>query len=651
MCGFAGYIGAETCHQSSFDILTRMSDSITHRGPDDSGIWVSNDLSVGLAHRRLSVVDLSPSGHQPMHSPSGRYVMVYNGEIYNHHMLRNLLNAESSFTPALWRGQSDTETLLFAFEMWGIEATLLQATGMFAFAVWDTAKHSLTLGRDRMGEKPLYYGWQGSTFLFGSELKALKQHPAFAADLNREALGLYMRLSYIPAPMSIYTGIFKLIPGTLLSVSLIDRKLHQHTYWSLNKVALEGVSRPFLGNVTQASWILEGLLETSIKQQMLADVPLGAFLSGGVDSSTIVSLMQKHSMQPVKTFSVGFELGNYNEAHYAKAVATHLGTDHTELYVTADQAISVIPRLPSLYDEPFADSSQIPTFLVAQLARQYVTVSLSGDAGDELFCGYNRYIVTNQMWKSLSRLPVAMRKIVSRMLLSLSPTAWDNMVRMTGSSRFVNAGDKIHKGANAMASRSLNELYRRLVSHTDSPEKVVLLAPESDSWVLNSGNSIESFSSIQWMMFWDMFSYLPDDILVKVDRAAMGVSLETRVPFLDHRVVEFSWQLPLELNLKNKQGKQVLREVLYRYTPRSLIERPKMGFGIPLDMWLRGPLREWAETLLEESILSRQGFLDAAVVSQLWQSHLSGKRNVAGLLWNILMFQAWLVESDRVTVP
>lgn len=641
MCGFAGFL--TTAGLDSFEAtLSRMADAIRHRGPDDSGLWADSTAGIGLAHRRLSIVDLSPAGHQPMVSATGRYVVVFNGEIYNHLTLRKDL-----FRAKTWRGHSDTETLLAGFEVWGVIATIQRAIGMFAIAVWDRESQTLTLVRDRIGEKPLYYGWQGTTFLFGSELKALRTHPDFCSEVDRNALCLFMRHNYIPAPYSIYQNIFKLPPGCSLTVSLREREPKISTYWSLAQVAEAGVATPFGGNAEQSVDELEALLKDAVGQQMMADVPLGAFLSGGIDSSAVVALMQAQSSRPVKTFTIGFNEEGYNEAVYAKAVAAHLGTEHTELYVTAEQAMGVIPRLPVLYDEPFADSSQIPTFLVSQLARQHVTVCLSGDAGDELFCGYNRYVMTAQMWKKLSLLPVGLRKMLAGSLTGITPQTWNRLLHpvqfgMPRSLRMSNIGDKLHKGAAVLDSCSAEELYLKLISHWPDPASVVRNATEHPTALTGNTPELAGLTEVQRMMALDMLTYLPDDILVKVDRAAMGVSLEGRVPFLDHRVVEFAWRLPQSLKLQDGQGKWVLRQVLYRHVPKELIERPKMGFGVPLHDWLRGPLREWAESLLDESRLRREGYFHPTPIRKKWVEHLSGQRNWQHHLWNVLMFQAWL---------
>jgi asparagine synthase (glutamine-hydrolysing) len=654
VCGLVGFLGGVGAYGQVGDeaMLKRMADTITYRGPDDAGYWCDENHRVGLGHRRLSIVDLSPAGHQPMQSASDRYMMAFNGEIYNHQLLRQAMGATGQASN--WRGHSDTETLLAGFDAWGIQGTVERAIGMFAFAAWDRQTSTLTLGRDRLGEKPLYYGWQGrgrdAVFLFGSELKALRVHPAFEKNINRSALGLQLRHNYIPAPYSIYEGIAKLPPGSLLTVSLHQREPKVWAYWSGAQTAESGVANALVGSDDQAVDELEALLKDAVRQQMMADVPLGAFLSGGVDSSTVVALMQAQSSRPVKTFTIGFNEEGYNEAVHAKAVARHLGTEHTELYVTAEQARAVIPLLPGLYDEPFSDSSQIPTFLVSQLARQHVTVSLSGDAGDELFCGYNRYQMTANLWRKLAAVPLPLRKLAARGLTSISPSSWNRLAGslaglLPRSARLANVGDKLHKGAGVLSSQSADALYLGLVSHWHDPASVVIGGHEPPTLLTGNVPALHGLDDVQRMMALDMLTYLPDDILTKVDRAAMGVSLETRVPFLDHRVVEFAWRLPQSMKLRDGQTKWALRQVLFRHVPQALIERPKMGFGVPIDSWLRGPLREWAEDLLSEGRLKREGFFNAAPIRQKWAEHMSGQRNWQYHLWDVLMFQAWLEAS------
>lgn len=643
MCGIAGVLGLVQTDQSG--IARKMALAMVHRGPDDAGEWVNADAGIALSHRRLAIVDLSPAGHQPMVSSAGRYVIAFNGEIYNHLNIR--ADLESLGLTPNWRGHSDTETLLAAIEAWGLEATLQKSIGMFAIALWDQQTNTLTLARDRVGEKPLYYGWQGEganrVFLFGSELKALKVHPAFSADIDRGALCLLLRHNYIPAPYSIYKGIAKLEPGRILSVSLARQEPRISTYWNALTAARTGVKHPYAGTPEDAVDALDALAKDAVRQQMMADVPLGAFLSGGIDSSAVVALMQTQSSRPVKTFTIGFNEEGYNEAVHAKAVAHHLGTDHTELYVTPEQAMDVIPRLPGLYCEPFADSSQIPTFLVSQLARQHVTVSLSGDAGDELFCGYNRYQITDSLWQKIARVPGPLRSLLARGITTLPPAAWDKLApNIPGAGRHAAIGDKLHKGAGVLASTTVDDLYLGMVSHLRNPADWVIGGQEPPTCLLGLRPDLEGLGAVERMMALDTVSYLPDDILVKVDRAGMGVSLESRVPFLDHRLIEFAWSLPLDYKLRDGKTKWPLRQVLHRYVPTALIDRPKMGFGVPLHDWLRGPLRGWAEDLLDEARLTKEGFFHPGLIKKIWLEHLSGRRNWMALLWNVLMFQAWL---------
>lgn len=656
MCGLVGFLSASSdCDADhATAVLKRMSDTIVTRGPDDFGVWFDAP-GIGLAHRRLSILDLSPAGHQPMVCPGERYVIAFNGEIYNHLDLRAELSkiGVNGMSGGDWRGHSDTETLLAGFAAWGIRATVERCIGMFAFAVWDKRDQVLTLGRDRLGEKPLYFGWQqgrgGACFLFGSEVKALKAHPTFAAEISRDALCLLMRHNYIPAPYSIYQEIFKLLPGHLLTVSQARPEPLIEPYWSLTESAVAGVASPLEDSEQSLTDELEALLMSAVRQQMVADVPLGAFLSGGIDSSTIVSLMQAQSTKPVKTFTIGFNEEGYNEAVHARAVASHLGTDHTEMYVTPQQALDVIPMLPSLYCEPFSDSSQIPTFLVSQLARQHVTVSLSGDAGDELFAGYNRYVFGNKLWRNLSHLPYVVRSLAASGFRALTPATWNTLLSpfqplMPTSLRLANMGDKLHKAAGILAANSVDDLYLGLVSHWE-PEGLVIGGREPATYLNGVTLPLPGLDDIQRMMAVDAITYLPDDILVKVDRAAMGVSLEGRVPFLDHRVVEFAWRIPQAMKLRDGLGKWILRQVLYRHVPKELVERPKMGFGVPIDSWLRGPLREWAESLLDETRLRQEGYFNPAPIRKKWLEHLSGQRNWQYHLWDVLMFQAWLEHN------
>lgn len=657
MCGLTGWLGLSIespLENEAVSLLNRMKASVALRGPDSHGSWLDMHAGIALGHQRLAVVDLTDAGHQPMLSASGRHVIAYNGEIYNHAELREEL-ARQGRAPA-WRGHSDTETLLAAFEAWGVEGCLKRATGMFAIALWDRQDRRLVLARDRLGEKPLYWGWQGGTaghprvFLFGSELKALQCHPAFRAEIDRGALALLMRHNYIGAPHSIFKGIQKLEPGKWLEVSAGSEQPVIHTYWSGLDVGLAGQRHPFAGSAAEAVDEVERLLLASVGRQMMSDVPLGAFLSGGIDSSVVVALMQAQSSQPVRTFTIGFHEPGYNEATFAKAVAQHLGTDHTELYVQPQDALDVIPKLPAMYCEPFADSSQIPTFLVSEMARQHVTVALSGDGGDELFGGYERYRITAARWHWLQAVPTPIRRVLAGSLEQLSVEQWNRIFRWLWfyktAGRDNNMGDKIHKGASLLASPDHAALYRGMVSHWAHPEQVVLDAREPATVLTDMPTELQELGDVERMMLLDLLTYLPGDVLTKVDRAAMGVSLETRVPMLDHQLVEFAWRLPLDMKLRNGATKWPLRQVLYRHVPRELIERPKRGFAVPIAAWLRGPLRDWAENLLSEQRLREGGHFNIAAIRRHWAEHLSGRRSWAGQLWDVLMFQAWL-EAQR----
>lgn len=653
MCGIAGFFAPNQPQgQHLRDIACDMVRRLAHRGPDDEGVWSEESAGLALAHRRLAILDLSAAGHQPMISQYGRFVIVFNGEIYNHLAIRQELE-RNSLSAGGWRGHSDTETLLAAFTAWGLERTLKLAVGMFAFALWDREEKALYLARDRIGEKPLYYGLHKSTLLFASELKAIRAYPGFQAEVDRDALALFLRHNTIPAPLSIYHGILKLPPGTFIKINqenISNGVLPtSKPYWSMLEVAVNGQENLFKGSPLKAIDELDRLLRQSISEQILADVPVGAFLSGGVDSSTVVALMQAQSTKPIKTFTIGFHEGDYDEARHARAVANYLETDHTELYVTPEQVLAVIPRLSKLYDEPFADVSQIPTFLVSELAQRNVKVCLSGDGGDELFGGYNRYTVGARLWRQFGGLPKTLRAGVSAGISATRPSAWDYCFNKFGSLlprgwRVRTPGIKLQKIAEMLTASSPEEVYLGLVSHWSNSEQVVIGGKLFASPLHNQLNTslTPEFELEHQMMFLDSLTYLPDDILVKLDRASMGVSLETRVPMLDHRVVEFAWRLPLEMKIHNHEGKWLLRQVLNRYVPRTLIERPKTGFSVPLDSWLRGPLRDWAEELLNPEILKEQGFFAHEPIRAKWKEHLEEKRNWSSQLWSVLMFQVWL---------
>lgn len=657
MCGIAGLLTQGAVER---DVAKRMIGKLKHRGPDDEGIWIDPEAGVGLGHQRLAIVDLSQAGHQPMHSADGRYVVTYNGEIYNHVELRKELEAQGAAPPGGWRGHSDTETMLECISAWGLDKTLPRIVGMFAFALWDRKQRTLSLVRDRFGEKPLYYGWAGKDFVFASELKAIRAHPRFEGEIDRRALRLFAARTYIPAPFSIYRALFKLEPGCVLtitpeaaSVSLdtppqIGRDtggLSLRRYWSYRDVVRAGLANP-IEDETEALTELEKVLANAISDQSVADVPVGAFLSGGIDSSTIVALYQKYSTQPVRTFTIGFEEAGFNEAKYAKAVARKLGTVHSEHYVTVKEARDVIPLLPLMYDEPFADSSQIPTYLVSRFARKEVKVALTGDGGDELFAGYNRHFSAPQLWRRLQKLPKPLRAAIGTPLSRLPSQFWARAADLLSVRRQPHLGRKIQKGLRIAGSvRNFDEVYASFLDEW-SLEQSPVRGSGGDGLVWNMDCGLEA-SDTHRTMYYDAVSYLPDDILCKVDRASMAVSLETRVPFLDHRVADLAARIPLRMKLSGGTGKHILRKLLCQEVPHELIHRPKSGFEIPVGEWIKGPLRPWAEDLLDPARIAAEGWLDPTIVQRRWTQHLAGSRDSTPALWALLMFQSWLRDQTQ----
>jgi asparagine synthase (glutamine-hydrolysing) len=651
MCGITGFLDTRQSkgHEELSATVRRMATSLQHRGPEDEGVWVDPTCGIAFGHRRLSIIDLSPAGHQPMHSACGRYVITFNGEIYNFKALR----AELEGLGATFRGHSDTEIMLAAIVRWGVEESLKKFNGMFAFALWDRQDKTLYLSRDRAGEKPLYYGWAGHTLLFASELKALHQHPDFRAEIDRGAVAVYLRHNYIPAPHSIYKGIYKLTPGTLLAIRGFGSDTSPKPYWSAKHAAEDGLAHPFTGTESEAVSELDALLNDAVSMRMIADVPLGAFLSGGIDSSLVVAIMQANSARPVKTFTIGFDNAEFNEAESAKAVAQHLGTEHTELYVTPEEAMGVIPRLPTLYDEPFADSSQIPTFLVSKLARRNVTVSLSGDAGDELFGGYSTYLWGRSVHQRISWMPRALRLAAAKSLGPLAKIDWNavfekNDAVVPGPLKKKDVTRSLEKLTSVLNADERETLYRVLLSYWMDPSSVALHSKEKITALTDKSGWAKLSDFVHVMMYLDTVMYLPDDILVKVDRAAMGVSLESRVPLLDHRLIEFAWRLPLKMKIQGNTGKGPLRRLLYKYVPQQMVDRPKRGFAVPVHEWLRGPMRPWAEDLLSESRLREEGYFAEGPIRQKWREHLSGRHNWQPQLWGVLMFQAWLEQHKAL---
>lgn len=626
---------------------TRMADILRVRGPDDHGAWVDAAAGIALGHRRLAVIDVSSSGHQPMQSASGRLTISYNGELYNTDELRR----ELKNTGSRFRGHSDTETLLEACDRWGVEAAVKRASGMFAFALWNSEERVLYLARDRVGIKPLYWGWQGDTLFFGSQMKAFAPHPEWHPELNMDAVASFARFGYVPSPHAIYKGMAKLDAGHILRVD--SKGGHNFTrYWNIEDIAAQGQSIAKNTSDIDATDELERVLRTAVRRHMISDVPTGAFLSGGIDSSTVAALMQIESAGPIKTFSIGFADDAFDEAAHAKAVANHIGSDHTELYIAPRDAMAAIPNLPDWYDEPFADSSQIPTHLVSRLARGDVTVALSGDGGDELFGGYNRYMWGERIRRGLMWMPAPVRHGLSGAIGRLPASFWDATFGMVPESRRpVQAGGKIQKLAGLLALRNRSELYRHLVSQWRHPEILVRGGVEQPTAMDDTALAGRMPDYMSWMQLMDMRGYLPDDILTKVDRASMAVSLEARVPILDPEVVKLAWSLPRNMKIRDGESKWLLRRVLHRHVPKALVERPKMGFGVPIGDWLKGDLREWAEDLLDHEKIESDGIFNPAPVRRMWDDHIAGRRNAQYPLWVILMFQAWRSSPASPTLP
>lgn len=638
MCGIAGFVTGHSLDTGARASLTAMTDAIAHRGPDDDGAWVETERGVALGHRRLAIIDLSPAGHQPMISASGRYILVYNGEIYNYAELRARLE-QQGYAPQ-WRGHSDTEVVLACVEAWGLRSTLEQANGMFAFALWDRQDGALTLARDRAGEKPLFYGWQRGTFLFASELKALTAYPGFERIIDRNAAAAMMRFGYVPAPLCIWQGIHKLLPAHLLRLVPGDPKQPApECYWDITEIAADGACHPRADTPALVDE-LDTLLRDAVRLRMEADVPLGAFLSGGVDSSMVTALMQDQASRPVRTYSIGFGQSAFDESGYARAVAEHLGTDHCELQVDLADVQATIPKLPEIWDEPFADSSQIPTYLVNALARREVTVALSGDGGDELFAGYNRHVVGARIWEASAYLPGFMRRGIAAALTGPVASGLANAAGL--GNRIAGLSERLPKIGAVIGAHDPAEFYAQLVSQWRPGTHPVIGASDENHAI--GAPAFEDFRNT--MLFMDTVTYLPDDILTKVDRAGMAVSLEGRIPFLDHRVMEFAWRVPLSAKIRDGRGKHILRQVLYRYVPQGLIDRPKAGFAIPIGDWLAGPLRDWAQALIDPAALAAQGILDPALVARTWTRFLRGEKVLVPQIWCVLMFQAWLQAQE-----
>lgn len=641
MCGISGFWSKKNAHS---ELALKMVQNLKHRGPDSVGVLNSSDEKLALAHQRLSIIDLTAAGHQPMASYCKQHILTFNGEIYNHDEIRKKLDSE--FAQIKWKGYSDTEVLLNSLKYWGVKKTLPKLSGMFAFAYWNEKDKTLFLARDRLGEKPLYFGKHNNTFMFGSELKALKAHPSFSYNIDRDALAQYMSYSYVPAPYSIYQNIFKLKPAHYIVVKNFGENIsEQYCYWDLKNIA----NNALINKVEDEKQVVEDLdklLRNSVKNQMMSDVPIGAFLSGGYDSSTVVALMQAESIKPIKTFTIGFKEDDFNEAKHAKKIAKHLGTEHAELYLGSQQALDIVDRLPDIYDEPFSDVSQIPTLLVSKLAKRDVTVALSGDGGDELFCGYKRYFLQKKIWNILKRIPISLRPLLAIILKNFPGGLAELLIKsLPKRYQIKNVKDRLPKLAEWVNHKNFESFYLESISHFNTTNQIVLDGRLEKFKSKNLVNTILGLNDQEKMMLIDILTYLPDNILHKLDRASMAASLETRIPLLDHRIVEYALRIPLEIKIKDGQGKWPLRQVLYKYLPKEITERPKQGFSVPIEDWLRGPLKQWASELIDKNRLIKEGFFDAEMITQIWDDHLSGKRRFQSYLWNILVFQQWLNKN------
>ncbi len=651
MCGITGFISFDLDNESIKKTIISMSKKLIHRGPDDDGLWIDYEVGIALSHRRLAIVDLSSAGHQPMFSICKRFCIILNGEIYNHISIRKQLPKSLK-----WKGHSDTETIINAIAHWGIQKTLEKIVGMYAFALWDRKERKLTLARDRMGEKPLYYGFSNSSLLFSSELKALNAFPSFSAEIDKTILGTYLRFGNIPAPYSIYKEIYKLEPGMYLEFHMNDiskKSIPKPTnYWDINSIAYERKINPFVSSDSDAIEFLDLLLKKTISEQLLGDVPIGAFLSGGIDSSSIVSIMQNLSSNPIKTFTVGFNEHDYDESFKARSIANYLGTSHNEIIFSSNDALQIIPKIPTIYDEPFADESQIPTTLISEFSSRSVKVCLSGDGGDELFCGYNRYLAGPKIWKLIKILPPILRKFISRFIYYFPISSWDNFYKffkavIPNYLQINNPGIKIHKISNILNAETIYELYLCVISSWQDSNEILIDKRDKFNQAQFLFTSKEKMDLQHQMMLMDAKGYLPNDILVKTDRASMSSSLETRMPMLNHKLIEFAWSIPLSMKMRGNRSKWILRQVLNKYLPKKIYQGPKSGFAVPIGDWLRGPLREWAEDLIDPNLIYSQNFFHSEHINKKWKEHISGKRDWSSQLWTILMFQSWLIENKK----